>query len=174
MKSAGLFVLMPAWLALLAAAEPDPPKLSARLRGEIAASLPAYVPPPVSPVSTVAPPSDPDVLVLPKMTVRERPVPKIDAIDLLIKSARKKKLAHDYKNSLHGLDAVLNGFSIPILSPTMATRGWRFQQAQQFGEFNETASNARLSDPAAAAALQDKITESLQAIDWQNRAAGAK
>lgn len=172
MKPAGLLLLMPAGLALLAAAEPDPPRLSARLRAEITSGLPTYAPPPAAAVPPATTPSDPDVLVLPKMVVRQRPMQEIEGLDLLVKSARKKKLARDYKNSLTGLDAALNGFSIPILSPTMATRGWRYRQTQEFAEFTEVARNTRLADENAAADLQEKIVESERAIEWQNRPAG--
>ena len=174
MKLAGFLILAPVGLGLLAAAEPDPPKLSARLRQEITVSLPAYVPPPVSPVATAAPSSDSDVFVLPKLTVQERPLPRIEAIDLLTKAARKKKLARDFRNSFKGLDAILNGFSIPILSPTMAERGWKSGQTQRLQELNEMAQSVKTVDPAASAGLRKSVNETQRALDAQDRPAGEK
>jgi hypothetical protein len=156
-----------------------PAKLSTHIFAMVRSGLPEYAPrgepssatPPES-TSVVA--HDPEVLELPKITVRERPPPKVEPLDILIKSERKRKLARDFKNSFTGLDGLLNGFSFPIFSPSMAERGRVYHQQQQLGELNRVAGAVRESDPKAAAGLQKDAADAQRALDRQNRPAGDK
>ena len=122
------------------------------------------------PASTVG--RDPEVLELKKITVRERKPQKIEPLDILVDAGRRKKLALDFKNSLKGLDALLNGFSIPILSASMAERGRVYRQRQQLDELNRIGSAVRESDPKAADDLKKSTTDAQRAINQQNRPAG--
>jgi hypothetical protein len=176
-----LLVLL-AWPIALLADNPESPtsaspKVSAHISAMIRADLPKFAPrngQPPSTLSESAPalPHDPEVLELPKITVRERPPSRIDPLDLLIKAGREKKLARDFKNSFKGLDGLLNGFSIPILSPTMAERGRVYHQQQQLDELTRVANVVKPSDPKAAAGLQKDAADAQRALDGQNRPAG--
>ena len=182
MRPAGPLLLLltasPACLTADGPTEASPSQTSARLSQEIRATLPKFSPPPPQPppvpASAPAAPRDPDVLELPTMTVRAKHAPRIDPLDLLTKPAREKQRAVDFKNSLKGLDAILNGFSIPILSPSMAERGWRAEQARQLQDLNDIANLVRALDPAAAADLKQVATEAKRAIEQQDRPAGGK
>ncbi len=184
MKLTGPFLVLLAWPTGLLADSPESSasasaKASAHVSAMIRADLPGFVPrtDPASPQlrrdeATVA--RDPDVLELPKITVRERPPPKIDPLDILVKAGRKKKLAHDFKESFTGLDALLNGFSFPLFSPTMAERGRVYHQQQQLEELNRVGGAVRESDPKAAAGLAQDAAAAQRALDRQNRPAGVK
>lgn len=149
-------------------------KSSAHISAMIKAELPGYMPPPLvkSPESSPASTHDPDILELDKITVRERPPQKIEPLDILTLSARKKKLALDFKNSFKGLDGLLNGFSFPIFSPSMAERGRVYHRQQQLEDLNRIASAVRESDPKASAELKKDAADAKRAIDQQNRPAG--
>lgn len=185
MKRAGtLLALLVCPAALLAEdrQEPSPTgpgRLSAHISAMVRADLPGFVPRKEEPAAPVADPGpsvarDPDLLELPKITVREKPPPKVDPLDLLVKSGREKKLARDFKNSLSGLDALLNGFSIPILSPSMAERGRAYRQQQQLEELNRVARAVRQLKPGTADALQKDASDAQRALDRQNRPPGDK
>ena len=179
MKPAGFSLLCLVATGTLLAGEPaasdaTPAPISAVIR----AGLPAYNPPaPVkpaaSPAATEPAPADPDTLVLPKVTVRERHQPRIHPIDLMTPAALERKFAVDYKKSLTGLDAFLNGFSIPLFGPSLAARGRAQYQAQQMADLSFII-NARADDPKSAAGLQAAEAEMNLAIERQDRPAGSK
>ena len=153
-------------------------KTSAHISAMIKAELPGYAPQPAP--SPVKPPEsspalthDPDILELDKITVREKPPQKIEPLDILTLSARKRKLALDFKNSFKGLDGLLNGFSFPIFSPSMAERGRVYHRQQQLEDLNRVASAVRESDPKASAELKKDAADAKRAIDQQNRPAGS-
>jgi len=160
MKAAGLLLLGFALIAPCAAAEPA---VSPRLRAAIRASLPAYTPPPPPPLDTPAEATtpDPDVLELPKMTVREKVPPRITPHDLMTPRALNRKYAVDYKNSLQGLDKVLNGFSIPLFGPSLAARGRAQYRARQYRDMFSTIDAIATDDPAQAAELRREMVNAL-------------
>ena len=181
MQLTGPLLILVAWPTALLADSPEsaasaPAKVSAHLSAMIRSELPGFVPESATPLQPrhdeSAATHNPDVLELPKITVRKRLPPKIDPLDLLIKTGRDKKLALDFKNSLTGLDALLNGFSFPIFSPTMAERGRVYRQQQQLEELNRVASAVRHDDPKAATGLEKDAAEAQRALDRQNRPAG--
>lgn len=185
MKPAGLILLVPAGFALISfAAETEakpaattPPTLSQRLKQEIAAKLPAFVPPPANPVVSRTPPpadADADVLVLPKVTVQERRQPRIDPNDMLTTQALDEKLAKEFLDSLKGLDAILNGFSIPLLSPSLAARGRALHKARKLEDLNHTIEAIKQVDPKTSAELQKAVNDMQRAEDWQDRVTGGK
>lgn len=136
---------------------------SARLSAEIRAGLPAYTPPPTKPrnAPAAATTPDPDVLELPKLTVREKAQQRIMPNDLMTPRALNKKFAADYKRSLKGLDAVLNSFSIPLISPSLAARGRAQYRAQQYRDMFSTIDAIGMIDPGQAAELRREMVNAL-------------
>jgi len=164
MKAAGSLLLLLVATGALAAGElADAATTSSRLRAEIRARLPAYTPPPDQPKNAPAAATtpDPDVLELPKLTVREKIQPRIKTIDLMTPRALNRKFAVDYKKSLNGLDAVLNGFSIPLFGPSLAARGRAQYRAQQYRDMFDTIDAIANVDPAQAAGLRAEMINAL-------------
>ena len=152
----------------------SPAKLSSRLALEIRSSLPKYAPPPDGSQKPEASTTDPDVLVLTKVVVKDRPPPKINSNDLITTKAFDKKLARDFQNSLKGLDAVLNGFSIPLISPSMAARGRAAYKAQRMDDLNSFIGATQAVDSKGAAKMNKAVIDMNDAEDWQNRVTGGK
>lgn len=123
-------------------------KTSSRLNAEIRASLPKYVPPSTNDSSQTdsLPSSDPDLLVLPKIEVKERVPPRIDPNDLLTAEELDKKMALEFRNSLTGLDAFLNGFSIPLIGPSLVARGRAAYKARRLKELNDFVGTTKTLD----------------------------
>jgi hypothetical protein len=177
MNKAGLLPLVASSFALACAAAEEPArKLSEHLTREIRATLPAYAPPPASPVSTNPPPqpSDPDTLVLPNVVVKEKHQPRLEPDDLLTTKELNKKFARSYKNSLVGLDAVLNGFSIPFVSPSLAARGRAARDYRRLEDFDHFVESTKAADPKISAGLKKAVLDMIRADEWQNRPAGGK
>jgi hypothetical protein len=151
-------------------------KLSSRLAAEIRASLPKYSSSTATPSSKTETTSDAasDLLVLPRVIVNERQPPRVEPNDLMTIKALDKKLAHDFKNSLTGLDAILNGFSIPLVGPSMAARGRAAYKARKRGELNDFIQSTSAADATAGTKLKDEANEMDKAEDWQNRVTGSK
>ncbi len=161
MKTAGSILFSFVAVGALAAAEST--ALSDRLKAEVRASLPAYTPPPAQPVAIPAAtgPADPDVLVLPKLTVREKVQPRIAPDDLLTPGERNRKFAVAYKKSLRGLDALLNGFSIPLFGPSLAARGRAQYRAQQYRDMFDIIDAIATNDPAQAVGLRAEMINAI-------------
>lgn len=177
MKAAGPTLLCLIATGTLAAREPTvPATLSSRLSAEVRASLPAYTPPPPKPENTPAgpAPADPDVLVLPKLTVREKRVQRLDPLDILSPREQDKKYAAEYRASLKGLDALLNGFAIPLIGQSLAARGRALHAQRQFEDLHFISTVGASLDPEGAAATKKAEDDMKRAIDWQNRPAGSK
>ena len=88
--------------------------------------------------------------------------------------ALDKKLARDFKNSLTGLDAILNGFSIPLVGPSMAARGRAAYKARKRGELNDFIRSTSSANATAGTKLKDAANEMDKADDWQHRVTGSK
>jgi len=175
MNKAGLLPLVASGLALACTAhgETPPRKLSEHITQEIRATLPVYTPPPASPVSTAPPPPpDPDTLVLPNVVVKEKKPQKFEADDLMGKKDLNRKFARDYKNSLRGLDAVLNGLWLPLFSPSPAARGRAMRDYQRLENFDRLVEIGKLADPKSSNALKKNVIDMELAIERQNRPAG--
>ena len=148
-----------------------PPKLSSRLVSEIRSFLPKYESPPaIAPSQQPQGSLDADVLVLPKVVVRESAPPRIDSNDLLTSKALDKKLAREFKNSLEGLDGVLNGFSIPLISPSMAARGRAAYKARQRQGLNDFIESTKAADSKSSAEMKKAVTEMNSTEVWQQSA----
>jgi len=146
MKPAGLLLLIPAGLVALLAAEETPTGLVTReTKNRIKEGLPTYQPPPPKAdgeTSEPAPATAPDVLVLPKMTVKEKRLPSDAADHLMSKDDLNRKMENIYLDALAEdgpLNLFLNRFTIPILSPSKADRGraiYRAKEAERLGHVN--------------------------------------
>ena len=130
------------------------PSLSADVATQLAATLPGYAPPPAAkPVEA----PNPDVLELPKMTVKQRPRPRLGAIDILGPKAFNEELA---KKNLSAFDrSFLNKFTLPLFGTSAAERAreeYNLAQKQQFlSDVLTIAKAAELTDPANAKALRE-------------------
>jgi hypothetical protein len=151
-------------------------KLSSRLAAEIRASLPKYSSSAATPSSKTETTSHAgsDLLVLPKVIVNARPPPRVTPNDWMTTKALDKKLARDFKNSLTGLDAILNGFSIPLVGPSMAARGRAAYKARKRGELNDFIRSTSSANATAGTKLKEAANEMDKAEDWQNRVTGGK
>lgn len=162
------------------ATPPPATALSAEVAQQLAATLPGYVPPaPAKPVEPIVPaatnireqsiarapdsqkaaPADPEVLELPKITVRQQPKPRVRLGEGTILGPRafNEDLA---KKNLSSFDRnFLNKFTLPLLGTSAADRAreeYNAAQKQQFLEDVSTiAKAAAQTDPAAAKALKE-------------------
>lgn len=157
MKPAGLLPLFSAGLVAIAAAEETASGLVSReIKAHIRAGLPTYQPtPPIaddhSADSTAV--TAPDVLVLPKMIVREVRLPQ-DADDhLMSKRDFKRKMENLYLDTLAEagpLNVILNSFTIPFLSPSKAARGRAIYRARELERLDHVIGVSQALDPATA------------------------
>ncbi|HVZ64753.1 MAG TPA: hypothetical protein VG936_09300 [Lacunisphaera sp.] len=169
MKPAGLSLL-----ALLAAAgwadeAPEPPALthtSDRLRQEIRATLPKYdAPPAVVPVTAPMveppPPPDPDVFVLPKLTIREKKPSSRDPDIWLSDRALRQKSMVAYRTSMTDLEWALNSWFIPLFSapPSVRARAYyqEMKRADEVDRLGQVIKTIGLTDPKSAAKLKDAM-----------------
>lgn len=157
-----VLLLLVACLAAAAFAQPTPaprPRLSERLLQELRTTLPAhYQPQPERKEPAVEPAPDPDVIELPEVVVRERREARTAPDDWLSRQERAATLRRRYLASLNGPDTALNGWSVPLLTPSVAARAaaredeLRRRRAQD--DLEHLARAVEAVDPAAAAALR--------------------
>ena len=160
-----MLLLLPAVLTLLHAAEPadpaSPPKLSTRLSEEIRSSLPRYVAPAATTTPADATPPDPDVLVLPKMTVKEKRLPTRDPDVWLGEKVIQQKAMTLYKASMTDFEWALNSWYIPILSAPASVRARAaYDSAKKAAEFDRLAhiiNTVESVDPKEAAKLRNEL-----------------
>jgi hypothetical protein len=179
MQPAGRLLFALALAGSLAAQEPaetpPPAKTSARLKQEIQVGLPKYTPPPPKvldlPGSNL-PEDDPALLALPTVTVREKRPQRIEPNDLLKKRELNKKFAREYRDSLSGLDSLLNRFTLPILSPSAAERGRALHVQRQFEDVRRISEIGKAADAENSAALNADVEKTKQDLTWRNRPAG--
>ncbi len=138
MKPAGYLLFIPVGLAGIADAASEPAStglVSAEIKAHIREGLPNYEPPPAirpagegdSPIFTENHPLDPDVLVLPKLTVKEKRELPGDAARYLLGSREyNRKMRNLYRDELAkdgALESFLNSHTIPLFSPSAAAKG---------------------------------------------------
>lgn len=157
------------WLLLLTATvraedapatQPTPAALAPLSRPEmeklLSAARPQFSPPPeVKPAAE----ADPDVLELPKMTVKQRPRPRLGQSDILGPKAFNEELA---KKNLGALDrGLLNKFTLPawlggVSAAERAREEYNLAQKRQFlSDVSTIAKAAEQTDPANAKALRE-------------------
>jgi hypothetical protein len=98
--------------------------------------------PPAAPADTAA-----DVVLLPEMRVIEKPLPG-DPDAWLTPKARREKAVKEYLNAMNPLERLLNGWHIPLLTPSVAVRAQSAYQEKKFTE--EMNRIARIVDAVAA------------------------
>ena len=158
MRPAGFLILVPAGFACLATAD-EPARtglLSNDAKAHIRAGLPAFQPKSAPDATTEPDSSQPvtenNVLILPKLTVKERRLPS-DAADHLMKpSAFKRKMSNLYLDELDRLGplhSLLNRFTIPLLSPSRIERGKTIQLNRELDRLSG------LMSPLEAKSLND-------------------
>ena len=166
MKSAGLFLLLPAGFALTCgAAEPAKPRLSERIRKEIVVKLPAYLPKQAA-ISTDAPLSepnpDPGLFVLPKVIVNEKRLPGNDPDVWLTEKVIQQKAMVAYKTSMTDFEWALNSWFIPLITPPASVRArYAYRAAKVAAEMDRLSNVIRaigVNDPKEAARLKRELT----------------
>lgn len=156
-----LLLLLLANGAMARADEPAmaPLKLSDHLSGAIRASLPKYLPqvprvalPDTSAVA--ATPNDPEVLVLPKMVVKEPRLPGHDPDVWLTDRTIRQKAMAAYQGSMSPLEWALNSWYIPLFSAPSSARARHYYEQEKFtaelDRLNNLARVISLTDPTAA------------------------
>jgi hypothetical protein len=154
-------------------------KTSARLTQEIRVSLPKFAPPP--PPALDQPKSDgteddPNVLALPKFTVKEKRPPTHDPDVWLTDRAIQQKAMAAYKQSMTDLEWALNSWFIPLFSPPPAARARAaYENGQSLSEIkriHDLFGRVSARDPKAAAELEQERVKMDQAEYWRSRPAG--
>jgi hypothetical protein len=134
-------------------------KISSRLSQEVRARLPKYDPSLARRMpATGSEPTPADVILMPKMEVREGRLPSNDPDDYLNKRERRKKQVDLYMDSMSGLDRVLNGFSVPFLTPSVAGRAKGAAEAREIENLQSIIDVSRAIDPAGAAKLTRELS----------------
>jgi hypothetical protein len=105
-------------------------------------------------------PADPNVLELPKMTVKQKPRPRLAPEIMVTRQAFGEELA---KKKFSGLDQALNKFTIPLFGSSLAERALeeneREKKAQLAADTAVIAKAVEQIDPAEAKALKEAATK---------------
>ncbi|MDB6113538.1 MAG: hypothetical protein JWQ83_1422 [Lacunisphaera sp.] len=180
MKPAGLSLLclaVPGLLVAQAVAPAMPEKTSSRLTQEIRAHLPPYAPPGPQPAGTANPTSsDPELLQLPKFTVKEKRVPTSDPDVWLTGKVIQHKAMAAYQGSMTPLEWALNSWFVPLFSAPASVRARAAYQekklAAEYSQLAHIANVGRLADSESAGKSEKALKDAQQADDWQSRPAG--
>lgn len=124
--------------------------------------LPSYAPPPPPEPKKIDQPNtnaDPEVLVLPKMTVKQKPRPRLNA-DIVYSSQDLGNVLAKQKYTQ--LDQALNKFHLPLFGQSLAERAiedHKREKKQALTEDVLNLSNAiKETDPAEAKALEKAVS----------------
>jgi hypothetical protein len=138
---------------------PAPTPAPAARSANLLPGMPTFAPPPPPAPKQVDQPTDPDVLVLPKMTVKQKPRPRLNA-DIVYEQKDLGNLLA--KQKFTQLDQALNKFTLPLFGQSIAERALeehRREKKQALTEDVLNLSNAiKETDPAEAKALEKAIT----------------
>lgn len=107
-------------------AQRERPRLSPRLKEELFNTVPPFAPRPAEakPAPEADKPADSDVVVLPEVVVKEKPLPRITPDELLSHKGRTEKLLAERSSPL---DRALNRFRIPIITLSPEQRvNWEY------------------------------------------------
>lgn len=165
MKPAGLLLPLVGFASALTAAEPSSAIISREISAKIREGLPAYQPPSnKSEGGTEGPQTDdPNVLVLPKVTVEEKRLPPDAADQLMNRDAFKRKMENLYLDEIAKdgpLNYLLNRFTIPILSPSKEERGRAIYQQRELDRLRHVTDTVRSLDPDAAKTFERELDNS--------------
>lgn len=164
MKPAGLLLPLVGLATALSAAGPSAAIISREISAKIREGLPAYQPPAPRPEGEAAETgpqtTDPDVLVLPKITVKEKRLPS-DADDhLMSRDDFKRKMENLYLDTIAEdgpLNYFLNRFTIPILSPSKEERGRAIYKRRELDRLRRVNDTMRRIDPGTAGRLEREL-----------------
>ena len=128
-------------------------------RPNLLPGLPTYAPPPPPAPKQLDQPADPEVLVLPKMTVKQKPRPRLNADIVYAPKDLGSLLA---KQKYTQLDQALNKFTLPLFGQSLAERALEDHKREKKQALTDDVlnlSNAlKETDPAEAKALEKAIT----------------
>lgn len=173
MKPTGFHLLVFAVAGPLAAQEPAEPaperKTSARLTQEIRVTLPKFTPPPppvLDQPKNDGTETDPNVLALPKFTVKEKRPPTHDPDVWLTKSAIQHKAMAAYRESMTDFEWALNSWFIPLFTPPASARARAHYQNTKLGgeitRLNSLITHIGQQDPAASAELRQELKNMIE------------
>lgn len=183
MKPAGFHLLVFVVAGPLAAQEPagftPERKTSPRLTQEIRVALPKFTPPPppvLDQPKSDGTEADPNVLTLPKFTVKEKRPPTHDPDVWLTNKAVQQKAMAAYKQSLTDLEWALNSWYIPLFgSPPSARARGSYEYQKKMSELRGAHRLFKVistTDPRAGDDLEKERVKMDQAEYWQSRPAG--
>lgn len=131
-------------------------------RPNLLPGLPTYTPPPPPAPKPLDQPNtnaDPDVLVLPKMTVKQKPRPRLNADIVYAPKDLGSLLA---KQKYTQLDQALNKFTLPLFGQSLAERALeehaREKKQALTADVLNLSTALKETDPAEAKALEKAIT----------------
>jgi hypothetical protein len=131
-------------------------------RPNLLPGLPAYAPPPPPAPKQLDQPNtnaDPEVLVLPKMTVKQKPRPRLNADIVYAPKDLGDMLA---RQKYTQLDQALNKFTLPLFGQSLAERALEEHQREKKQALTADVLNLskalEQTDPAEAKALQKAVT----------------
>lgn len=167
MKPAGLLLPLVGLASALTAAEPSSAIISREISAKIREGLPTYQPPAPTPAGEAADPgpqtTDPDVLVLPKLTVKEKRLPPDAADHLMSRDDLKRKMENIYLDTIAEdgpLNYFLNRFTIPILSPSKEERGRAIYRQRELDRLRRVNDTVRRINPGTAGKLERELDNS--------------
>ena len=167
MKPAGLLLPLVGLASALTAAEPSSAIISREISAKIREGLPTYQPPAPKPADEAADPgpqtTDPDVLVLPKLTVKEKRLPSDAADHLMSRDDLKRKMENIYLDTIAEdgpLNYFLNRFTIPILSPSKEERGRAIYRQRELDRLRRVNDTVRRINPGTAGKLERELDNS--------------
>ncbi len=174
MKPAGLLLFIPAgWVAIATASETSSGLVTRETKTHIREGLATYQPPPPKKEGETTAPSpatDPNVLVLPKMIVKEQRLPSDAADHLMSKREFNRKMENLYLDTVAEgglLIVLLNSFTIPILSPSKAARGRMIYRAKEMERLEHVVDVSKALDPEADKKFKQEMDNT-----WTTRPAG--
>ena len=131
-------------------------------RPNLLPGLPTYAPPPPPPPHQLHPPNnkpETDVIVLPKMTVKQKPRPRLNADIVYAPKDLGDVLA---RQKYTQLDQALNKFTLPLFGQSLAERAIEEHKREKNAALTADVLNLskalEQTDPAEAKALQKAVT----------------
>jgi len=162
-----------------ALAKEGPAKISNRLKSEIRVALPKFTPAPpplLDQPKGAATEDDPNVLALPKFTVKEKRPPTHDPDAWLTDKAVQQKAMAAYKQSLTDLEWALNSWFIPLFgSPPSARARASYENQKKMSELQHVRRLFKVistTDPRTGDDLEKERVRMDQADYWRSRPAG--
>ncbi|AOS43090.1 hypothetical protein Verru16b_00131 [Lacunisphaera limnophila] len=174
MKPAGTLLLLSVGLVTSApAAAPADGIISREISAKIREGLPAFTPPapaPAGEADSATQTTDPNVLILPKLIVKEKRLPADAADQLMSRRDFKRKMENIYLDEIAKdgpLNYLLNSFTIPLLSPSKAARGHSIYRQRELDRLRNVIDAGSTLDPGARQKYEQEMDNT-----WTTRPAG--